>query len=137
MDIFSLKLLLIPIYITNHWLLVTVEGLDSDVIEMHLYDAKYVHKYKYILKEIETFIKMEYLLKKKQNLPAVICSTSVGDIIPRQTNDNDCGVFLCQFGKCVALSLSMDFEETDRDALRKGMIQELKRTVICKKLLKY
>ena len=136
MDIFSLKLLLIPIYVTNHWILATVEDLGCPIINVKLYDPKYNDRYSFVLKEVQCFLEMEYLAKRGISLTSVINLTMEGTHIPVQYNDHDCGVFLCQFGKCLSLNLPLDFVESDMPVMRKAMKAELKHKLVEKKLLK-
>ena len=135
-DIFSLKLLLVPIHLTNHWMLVSVENLYSTHISVKLYDPKYSDKYKFVLNEIHSFLEMEHSIKKGTQLQSDVSTTVEGCNIPLQQNDHDCGIFLCQFGKCLALNLPMDFVETDMPDLRIGMKRELKHKMVENKILK-
>ncbi|XP_028517686.1 ubiquitin-like-specific protease 1 [Exaiptasia diaphana] len=44
---------------------------------------------------------------------------------PRQTNDYDCGVFVCKFAQYVNLKTSFDFDQLDMQLLTTLMIKEI------------
>ena len=133
-DIFSLQLLLIPVYVTNHWILVTIENLNTERIQINLFDPKYKDRYASIRKEIKEFLEFDHLAKKGSRLWRQVCLSVKTDNVPVQKNDHDCGVFLCQTAKCVSNELILDYDECDMPSLRRQMKKELKHKKVENKL---
>ncbi|XP_072297301.1 sentrin-specific protease 5-like [Eucyclogobius newberryi] len=119
-DLFSKHLLLVPVHLEVHWCLVTADFVKKKVC---LYDSQglYLHK---IAKNI-----LKYLLneakEKKKNAFKEGWTVSLVEEIPQQTNENDCGVFVLEYSRCLAFSESLQFSQRDMPNIRKRIYKEL------------
>ena len=65
---FPLELLVIPVYLSNHLILVTIENLNAATIHINLFDPKYMDIYSSVLKVDTEFLEVEHLGKKDSTL---------------------------------------------------------------------
>uniref|UniRef100_G3PUF1 Ubiquitin-like protease family profile domain-containing protein n=1 Tax=Gasterosteus aculeatus aculeatus TaxID=481459 RepID=G3PUF1_GASAC len=112
-DLFSKSLLLVPIHLEVHWCLVTA---DIEKKKICLYDSQgnalqKVNILKYLMTEA----------KEKQHTDF----ESGWEIIPQQTNENDCGVFILEYSRCLALAKPLQFSQRDIPKIRKRIYKEL------------
>ncbi|XP_059404403.1 sentrin-specific protease 3-like [Carassius carassius] len=119
-DIFQKKFLLIPIHLEVHWSLVCVNVPQRSITyfdsqrTLNRRCPKHIAKYlqaeaiKIDQKEVYTgwkgFFKMN---------------------VARQNNDSDCGAFVLQYCKCLALEQPFSFGQQDMPKLRRQMYKEL------------
>ena len=118
MDIFSKRLLLIPVHLQDHWCLAAVKIADRRI---SYFDSLGKPNFT-CLHAI-----MEYLSQqsesKKLNLVewyGVHCKD-----IPQQHNSYDCGVFVCMYGRCLAADSHFSFDQEDMPNIRKHIALEL------------
>ncbi|KAK6302372.1 hypothetical protein J4Q44_G00267270 [Coregonus suidteri] len=97
-DLFSKALLLVPIHLEIHWCLVTVDTASKRI---HLYDSQGI-----VFKEAAENVLSEYRF-------------------PQQTNENDCGVFVLEYCRCLALGKPLQFSQGDMPTVRKRIYREL------------
>ena len=124
-NLFDLKLLLLPIHLTNHWVLVSVHGLDTGLVQIKLHDPKYKDRFSHVLDSVRDYLEVEHEEKMKEALNATV-ELIVEYNIPSQSNDHDCGIYLCQLAKCLAKQVDPNFSESDMPALRTQMKKEVK-----------
>uniref|UniRef100_A0A8C6XPQ4 Ubiquitin-like protease family profile domain-containing protein n=1 Tax=Naja naja TaxID=35670 RepID=A0A8C6XPQ4_NAJNA len=119
-DLFKKTLLLIPIHLEVHWSLITV-NLPSRIISF--YDSQGIH-FKFCVENIRKYLLTE---AKEKNRPDFLqdWQTAVTKCIPQQKNDSDCGVFVLQYCKCLALDQSFQFSQEDMPRVRKRIYKEL------------
>ncbi|XP_029473026.1 sentrin-specific protease 5-like [Rhinatrema bivittatum] len=71
----------------------------------------------------------KYLLTeaREKNHPEFLqgWQTAVTKCIPQQKNDSDCGVFVLQYCKCLALDQPFQFSQDDMPRVRKRIYKEL------------
>lgn len=119
-DLFSKRLLLVPVHVEVHWCLVTADFVKKTVC---LYDSQGIG-----LQKVARNI-VEYLLKeakeKKQSAFEKDWTVSMMEEIPQQSNENDCGVFVLEYSRCLALSQPLQFSQRDIPGIRKRMYKEL------------
>ncbi|XP_056149319.1 sentrin-specific protease 5-like isoform X2 [Lampris incognitus] len=102
-DLFSKSLLLVPIHLEVHWCLVTVDTANKkDIL-------------KYLITEA----------KEKQQTFQSGWKVSVKEGIPQQTNENDCGVFVLEYCRCLALAKPLNFSQREIPRVRKRIYKEL------------
>uniref|UniRef100_A0A3Q4GBZ7 Ubiquitin-like protease family profile domain-containing protein n=1 Tax=Neolamprologus brichardi TaxID=32507 RepID=A0A3Q4GBZ7_NEOBR len=94
-DLFSKRLLLVPIHLEVHWCLVTA---DINILKYLMTEAK----------------------EKKQT-----AFESGWTEVPQQTNENDCGVFVLEYSRCLALTRPLHFSQKDIPKIRKRIYKEL------------
>lgn len=119
-DLFSKTLLLVPIHLDIHWCLVTANTASKRI---DLYDSQGV-TFKKAAQNILKYIKME-AKEKQQTAFQSGWKVFVNEKIPQQTNENDCGVFVLEYCRCLALGKPLHFSQTDMSRVRKRMYREL------------
>ncbi|XP_037118063.1 sentrin-specific protease 3b [Syngnathus acus] len=119
-DIFQKDLLLIPIHLEVHWSLVSVDIPRKSII---YFDSQRTlnrrcpkHIYKYLQAEAIKKDQQDFLTGWKG-----FFKMKVG----RQNNDSDCGAFVLQYCKCLALGQPFTFGQQDMPRLRRQMYKEL------------
>ncbi|XP_048845545.1 uncharacterized protein LOC125716825 [Brienomyrus brachyistius] len=119
-DLFSKCLLLVPIHLEIHWSLIAVEVAEQNI---RFYDSQGI-TFKHVIENILRYIMTE--AREKQ------CTafqrgwkTVVNKRIPQQKNDNDCGVFVLEYCKRLALERPLQFSQADMPRIRKRIYKEL------------
>lgn len=119
-DIFQKDLLLIPIHLEVHWSLVSVDIKRRSIT---YFDSQRTlnrrcpkHIFKYLQAEAMIKDKRDFLTGWKG-----FFKMNVG----RQNNDSDCGAFVLQYCKCLALGQPFSFRQQDMPKLRRLMYKEL------------
>uniref|UniRef100_A0A3Q1F983 SUMO specific peptidase 5 n=1 Tax=Acanthochromis polyacanthus TaxID=80966 RepID=A0A3Q1F983_9TELE len=112
-DLFSKSLLLVPVHLEVHWCLVTADIAKKKIC---LYDSQgnalqKVNILKYLMTEA----------REKQQ----IAFENGWVKIPQQTNENDCGVFVLEYSRCLALTRPLQFSQNDIPKIRKRIYKEL------------
>ena len=116
-DLFSKRLLLVPVHLGAHWCLASISTADLQIV---YYDS--LHEPNPACLEA---LKL-YILEKSSNCASTTewnCSTSQG--VPQQTNNSDCGVFVCRIAQCLANKTSFNFSQCDMASIRREMVLEL------------
>nr|XP_023996679.1 sentrin-specific protease 5-like isoform X2 [Salvelinus alpinus] len=119
-DLFSKRLLLIPIHLEIHWSLITVDIANHHI---HYYDSQGI-VFKYTMENILSYILAE-AEEKKQTGYQKGWKTTINKGIPQQKNDSDCGVFILEYCKCLALKEPLQFTQDDMPKVRKRIYKEL------------
>ncbi|XP_012707064.2 sentrin-specific protease 3b [Fundulus heteroclitus] len=119
-DIFQKDMLLIPIHLEVHWSLVSV---DIPRRTITYFDSQRTlnrrcpkHIFKYLQAEAIKKDQRDFLTDWKG-----FFKMNVG----RQNNDSDCGAFVLQYCKCLALGQPFNFGQQDMPRLRRQMYKEL------------
>ncbi|KAJ8274665.1 hypothetical protein COCON_G00092900 [Conger conger] len=119
-DLFTKNLLLIPIHLEIHWSLITVDIATRNI---HFYDSQGIvfrHAIENILKYIMAEAKEKECTVYQKGWKMI-----VNKRIPQQRNDNDCGVFVLEYCKCLALGKPLQFSQADMPKIRKRIYKEL------------
>ncbi|XP_074860529.1 sentrin-specific protease 5 isoform X2 [Carettochelys insculpta] len=119
-DLFKKTLLLIPIHLEVHWSLITV-NIPNRIISF--YDSQGIH-FKFCVENIRKYLLTE---AREKNHAEFLqgWQTAVTKCIPQQKNDSDCGVFVLQYCKCLALDQPFQFSQDDMPRVRKRIYKEL------------
>ncbi|XP_004713139.2 sentrin-specific protease 5 [Echinops telfairi] len=119
-DLFKKSLLLIPIHLEVHWSLITVT-LSNQIISF--YDSQGIH-FKFCVENIRKYLLTE---AREKNRPEFLqgWQTAVTKCIPQQKNDSDCGVFVLQYCRCLALEQPFQFSQEDMPRVWKRIYKEL------------
>ncbi|KAI7791582.1 sentrin-specific protease 5 isoform X1 [Triplophysa rosa] len=119
-DLFSKKLILIPLHLEIHWSLIAVDVSKQNI---NFYDSQGIlfkfavdHVLKYILAEAK---------EKKQLAFQKGWKMVINKTIPQQKNDNDCGVFVLEYCKCLTFLKPLLFTQEDMPRVRKRIYREL------------
>lgn len=119
-DLFSKTLLLVPVHLEVHWCLVTADIPQKKIC---LYDSQ-----GNALQKVARNI-LRYLITeaKEKRRPAFENNWTVSfdEKIPQQTNENDCGVFVLEYSRCLALTKPLQFSQKDIPNIRKRIYKEL------------
>ncbi|KAG5851411.1 hypothetical protein ANANG_G00093090 [Anguilla anguilla] len=113
-DLFTKSLLLIPIHLEIHWSLITVDVTNQNI---HFYDSQGI-MFKYAVENILKYILAE-AKDKKHTAYQKGWKMIVNKSIPQQKNDSDCGVFVLEYCKCLALKQPLQFTQEDMPKVRK------------------
>ncbi|XP_028988697.1 sentrin-specific protease 5-like [Betta splendens] len=119
-DLFSKSLLLVPIHLEVHWCLVTADIVNKRIC---LYDSQGNALQKVarnILKYLITMAK-----EKRQTAFEDGWTVSYTEKSPQQTNENDCGVFVLEYCRCLALAKPLHFSQSNIPKIRKRIYKEL------------
>lgn len=119
-DIFQKDLLLIPIHLEVHWSLVSV---DIPRRAITYFDSQRTLNRR-CPKHIFKYLQAEAIKKDQQDFLSGwkgFFKMNVG----RQNNDSDCGAFVLQYCKCLALGQPFGFGQQDMPRLRRQMYKEL------------
>ncbi|CAB1332282.1 unnamed protein product [Coregonus sp. 'balchen'] len=103
-----------------HWSLITVDMANHHI---HYYDSQGI-VFKYTIENIMRYILAEAKEKNQatyQNGWKMIINKG----IPQQKNDSDCGVFVLEYCKCLALKEPLQFTQHDMPKVRKRIYKEL------------
>ncbi|KAG7456915.1 hypothetical protein MATL_G00240930 [Megalops atlanticus] len=119
-DLFSKRLLLIPVHLEVHWSLITVD-ISSKTIRF--YDSQGM-VFKHAMENVFKYMTTEAKEKKCTTFQKG-WKTTVNKRIPQQKNDNDCGVFVLEYCKCLASGKPLQFSQADMPKIRKRIYKEL------------
>ncbi|CAH2272394.1 sentrin-specific protease 3 [Pelobates cultripes] len=119
-EIFNKQLLLIPIHLEVHWSLVCVDVSRRTVT---YFDSQRTLNRR-CPKHIAKYLQAEAI---KKNLPEFANGWKglFKMNIARQNNDSDCGAFVLQYCKYLALGLPFSFGQQDMPKLRRQIYKEL------------
>ncbi|CAM4653190.1 hypothetical protein PO909_026872 [Leuciscus waleckii] len=119
-DLFSKTLILIPLHLEIHWSLITVDVSKQNI---NFYDSQGI-LFKFAVDNILKYILAE-AKEKKQLVFQKGWKMVVNKTIPQQKNDNDCGVFVLEYCKCLAFMKPLLFTQEDMPRVRKRIYREL------------
>ncbi|CAF0797541.1 unnamed protein product [Didymodactylos carnosus] len=119
-NIFAYDIILIPIHLTNHWALATI---DVNQTRIQYYDSLGGSN-ELCLALLYSFVTNEYKSKLQQQIPSTWRGQQM-TTIPAQRNRSDCGVFCCQFSKYIAREWPIDFTQDNMPQFRTQMIYEI------------
>ncbi|XP_018588799.1 sentrin-specific protease 3b [Scleropages formosus] len=119
-DIFQKNLLFIPIHLEVHWSLVCVDVPQRTIT---YYDSQRTLNRR-CPKHIAKYLQAE-AIKKEQREFLNGWKGFFKMNIARQNNDSDCGAFVLQYCKCLALGQPFSFGQQDMPRLRRLMYKEL------------
>uniref|UniRef100_H2TEG7 Ubiquitin-like protease family profile domain-containing protein n=1 Tax=Takifugu rubripes TaxID=31033 RepID=H2TEG7_TAKRU len=117
-DLFSKSLLLVPVHLEVHWCLVAADNIRKRIC---LYDSQgnalqKVNVLKYLMTEAK---------ERKQTAFENGWTVSFDEEIPQQSNENDCGVFVLEYSRCLTLGKPLNFSQRDIPKIRKRIYKEL------------
>ncbi|XP_068427225.1 sentrin-specific protease 5-like [Clinocottus analis] len=119
-DLFSKSLLLVPVHLEVHWCLVTA---DINKKKICLYDSQ-GNALQKVARNILKYLMTEAKEKKRSDFESG-WAVSYDELIPQQTNENDCGVFVLEYSRCLALAKPLQFSQRDIPKIRKRIYKEL------------
>ncbi|CAO3600115.1 unnamed protein product [Absidia cylindrospora] len=123
-DIFSKRLLLIPINRSYHWTLGVIDLAKKQVL---VYDSLNGRHHGPTLKLFLQYLEWEHMDKKKTAYDTSGWQTIMPSGIPQQQNSSDCGVFACTFAERLARNHEFDFGQDDMVSIRRRMVLDIMR----------
>ncbi|XP_051749306.1 sentrin-specific protease 3a isoform X1 [Ctenopharyngodon idella] len=124
-DIFQKKFLLIPIHLEVHWSLVCVNVPQRSIT---YFDSQRTLNRRcpkfFFLQHIAKYLQAE-AIKREQKEFYTGWKGFFKMNVARQNNDSDCGAFVLQYCKCLALEQPFSFGQQDMPKLRRQMYKEL------------
>ena len=125
-DIFSMDLILVPVHLTMHWCMAII---DMRANQIRCYDSLGGTNCT-CLNALENYLSEEYVDRFKKPLTTKFNLIHM-DSIPKQSNNSDCGVFVCKYAECISWGASINFTQDDIPSIRKNIVYE----ILHKKLL--
>ncbi|XP_030015998.1 sentrin-specific protease 5-like [Sphaeramia orbicularis] len=119
-DLFSKTLLLVPVHLEVHWCLVTADIPQKKIC---LYDSQ-GNALQKVARNILRYLITE-AKEKRRSAFENDWTVSFDEKIPQQTNENDCGVFVLEYSRCLALTKPLQFSQKDIPNIRKRIYKEL------------
>eukprot|EP00058_Branchiostoma_floridae_P007438 XP_002592926.1 hypothetical protein BRAFLDRAFT_275692 [Branchiostoma floridae] len=119
-QIFQKSLLLVPLHLGNHWCLAEVAVQDK---LLFLYDSR-GGAYPTCLQRLVSYLCCEAKEREEEDFTWGWGGHCKEDI-PVQETSGDCGVFVCQYARCIVEGRRIDFSQDDITELRCHMTQEL------------
>ncbi|XP_062904755.1 uncharacterized protein LOC134346877 [Mobula hypostoma] len=119
-DIFNKDLLLIPIHLEVHWSLVSVDVRQKTIT---YFDSQRTLNRR-CPKHIGKYLQAEAAKKNRRDFYDDWKGYFKMNVA-RQNNDSDCGAFVLQFCKCLALGQPFSFTQQDMPKLRRQIYKEL------------
>uniref|UniRef100_A0ABM5EJL7 Sentrin-specific protease 3 n=2 Tax=Agamidae TaxID=81953 RepID=A0ABM5EJL7_9SAUR len=119
-DIFNKELLLIPIHLEVHWSLICVEVKKKKITYLDSQRTLNRRCPKHICRYLQAEADKKNRPDFRDGWRGVFQMN-----IARQNNDSDCGAFVLQYSKFLALGLPFAFTQQDMPKLRRQMYKEL------------
>ncbi|XP_067879799.1 uncharacterized protein [Heterodontus francisci] len=119
-DIFNKDLLLIPIHLEVHWSLISVSVREKTIT---YFDSQRTLNRR-CPKHIGKYLQAEAIKKNRHDFYDDWKGYFKMNVA-RQNNDSDCGAFVLQFCKCLALGQPFSFTQQDMPKLRRQIYKEL------------
>uniref|UniRef100_UPI00398EB191 uncharacterized protein n=1 Tax=Pristiophorus japonicus TaxID=55135 RepID=UPI00398EB191 len=119
-DIFNKDLLLIPIHLEVHWSLISVDVREKTIT---YFDSQRTLNRR-CPKHIGKYLQAEAIKKNRHDFSDDWKGYFKMNVA-RQNNDSDCGAFVLQFCKCLALGQPYSFTQQDMPKLRRQIYKEL------------
>ncbi|XP_054622786.1 sentrin-specific protease 5-like isoform X2 [Dunckerocampus dactyliophorus] len=119
-DLFSKTLLLVPIHLEVHWCLVTADIARRKIC---LFDSQ-GNALRKVARNILKYLVTEATEKQRASFVSG-WAMSFDEKVPQQTNENDCGVFVLEYSRCLALAQPLHFSQRDIPKIRKRIYKEL------------
>ncbi|KAM6453229.1 sentrin-specific protease 3 isoform 1-T1 [Liasis olivaceus] len=119
-DIFNKEILLIPIHLEVHWSLICVEVKQKKITYLDSQRTLNRRCPKHICRYLQAEADKKNRPDFREGWKGVFQMN-----IARQNNDSDCGAFVLQYSKFLALGLPFTFTQQDMPKLRRQMYKEL------------
>lgn len=114
---------LIPMHKPGHWFLIIADCRIPSTVILTLHDPKYGDRFAHCLKKVELLLRESSKdTSDERRCPNYQYNISYSN---NQTNDSDCGVYLCQISKATAFGSDCKFHDKEMKSLRQQMKTEL------------
>lgn len=126
LDISSYDLLLLPVHLRIHWALLAVDipGKAVHYFDslLQLHSEQNEQEYERLMAAALRWLRDELLDKKFARLDTSDWLSYIhtpGEGMPQQGNGEDCGVFLCEFARCLAEGRRFNFDQSTMPLARR------------------
>ena len=106
-DLFTFKLILIPIHLGMHWVLASIDMKNK---EINYFDSMNGNNSE-CLKLLLIYLKDELHDKKKEALDTENWKLTIRKEIPQQMNGSDCGMFACKYADYLSRNKKFTFNQ--------------------------
>lgn len=121
-DLFAKQIILIPVYKPDHWTLIVLNLEESSI---NFYDSSRLYDGHTEMALILRFMKIVHLKQRKVEMSQRFLIQTAIEPFPRQENNSDCGVFICQYSEHISRNATMQFTQEDMQWYRRTMIYEI------------
>ena len=130
-EIFKHGLVFIPVHVKPlHSALIVI---DMKLCSLKFYDSLGgVCIFQTHLASIKSWMEHEHLLRKTKPLSWEHWKQGLADNIPLQTNGSDCGVYMCEYARCLAMEEPISFLASDLPKIRERMAMEALNLMPCR-----
>jgi len=121
-NIFEKDFIVIPVHRRHHWCLATIDVTEKSATYYDSLRGTQGGSFDTILSLLDTCHVHHY--KKPFNKELWTCTDTLDDdTIPRQTNCDDCGVFVCAYAEHILAECKCEFDQGDMPGYRKSYSQ--------------
>lgn len=120
-NIFDMKLILVPIHLGTHWCLATI---DLHNHQFYYYDSMKGSN-STCLQHLKAFITKRATVMAATHHKFLEWPVIHQRNIPGQTNQFDCGIFVCMYARMLAEEIPFNFSQRDIPVIRKHIVLEL------------
>jgi sentrin-specific protease 1 len=120
-DIFEHQILFIPVHLGKHWCLAVID-LKKKIISY--YDSMGEIN-KQCTDLLSSYLKKEHIKKKGSMMNMTEWVTRTENCIPQQSNEFDCGMFICKYAEYISRKAKINFDQQDMPYYRRRMVYEI------------
>jgi Ulp1 family protease len=100
LDVFAVQKLLVPVFVAEkqHWILLCVDFVHKTMLSFDSFG----HSWSRYLKLLQSYLQQEFQSRTQLDYDFSGWSFhNLTDVIPQQSTLVDCGVFICQYARCL------------------------------------
>ncbi|XP_049841244.1 uncharacterized protein LOC126291683 isoform X5 [Schistocerca gregaria] len=120
-DVFKHDILIIPVHLGTHWCMAAVDFRKQTLV---YYDSMGGEN-ESCLKTIWNYLNEECAQRSVEPLSEEIWQIRCAKDIPKQSNNSDCGVFMCKYAECITRDAKLEFSQSDMPEIRMEMMEEI------------
>ncbi|XP_049768592.1 uncharacterized protein LOC126106372 [Schistocerca cancellata] len=120
-DVFKHDILIIPVHLGTHWCMAAVDFRKQTLV---YYDSMGGEN-ESCLKTIWSYLNEECAQRSVEPLSEEIWQIRCAKDIPKQSNNSDCGVFMCKYAECITRDAKLEFSQDDMPEIRMEMMEEI------------
>lgn len=119
-NLFSQKKIFIPLHLFDHWVLLVVDIQEKIVYYFNSFEDSLIEQAKIVI----SFLCYKYNMLMNSDMKPEFWKIIKGKS-PKQTNSNDCGVFVCSTAEMLTDNRKLIYKEEDCALLRQKIVYEL------------
>lgn len=119
-DLFLYDLILIPVHTGgNHWCLAVINIKNK---QFEYYDSLQYTNHDNTLRDLHRWTEDRFFATHKVALDTSSWKDEVCTTLPIQTNEVDCGIFMCQYANCISQQRPFSFNQSQIPDIRRRMV---------------